>query len=65
MACEFVWLFVYPCVQMIFPSRELGKLPRGDINTKLATANLSHMNIGLTSMIMTCTNQDILIQYLF
>ncbi len=53
--CLFVCLFV----QMIFPWRELGKLPHGDINTKLATANLSHTNIGLTSMIMSCTNREI------
>ena len=31
---------------MIFPSMELCKLPQGDINTKLATSNLSHTNIG-------------------
>ena len=48
---------------MIFPSKELGKLPQGDINTKLAT-NLSRTNIGLTSMIMKCTNQEIVIQEL-
>ena len=36
---------------MLFPSKELSKLPQGDINTKLATANLSHTNIGLMSMI--------------
>ena len=28
--------------EMIFPSRELIKLQQGDINAKLATANLSH-----------------------
>ena len=35
---------------------------KGDINTKLATTNLSHINIGLTSMIMNCTNQETVIQ---
>jgi hypothetical protein len=49
---------------MIFPSRELGKLPQRDINTKLAPANLSHTNIGLTSMVMNYTNQEIVIQKL-
>ena len=38
----FVCLFVCSFVEMIFPSRELGKLPHRDINTKLATANLSY-----------------------
>ena len=47
---------------MIFPSRELCKLPQEDLNTKLATANLSHTNIRLTSMIMSCVNQEIVIQ---
>ena len=35
---------------------------RGYINTKLATANLSPTNIGLTSLNMNCTNQEIMIQ---
>ena len=35
---------------MIFLPRELAKLPQEDINTKLATANLSHTNIGLVKM---------------
>ena len=34
-------LFVYIFVSLIFPLRELGALPQRDINTKLATANLS------------------------
>ena len=51
-------------VQIIFPSRELSKLSQGDINTKLATANLSHTNIGLASLIMNYTNQEIVIQLL-
>ena len=45
-----------------FVSRELGKLPQRVVNTTLATANLSHTNTGLTSMIMNCTNQEIVIQ---
>ena len=44
---------------MIFPLRELGKLPQGDINAKMATANLSHTNIGSMFMIMNCTQQPI------
>ena len=52
----FVCLFVW----MIFPSRELGN-PKGDVNTKLATANLSHTNIGWRSMIISYTNQEIVI----
>ena len=31
---------------MIFPSRELFKLPQGDITTKLTTANLRHTSTG-------------------
>ena len=34
------------CVFMIFLSRELNKLPQGDMNAKLLTANLCHTNIG-------------------
>ena len=41
---------------MIFLSRELDKLPQGDVNAKLATANLSKTNIGFTSKVMNCTN---------
>ena len=48
------YFFIY----LIFLSRELGKLRQGDINTKLATGNLSHTNIGLNSLIMNCTNQE-------
>ena len=47
---------------MIFLSRELSKLPLVDMNTKLATANLSYTNIGLTSMIMNYTIQEIVFQ---
>ena len=35
-------------VLMVYSSRELGKLPQGDINAKLAMVNLS--------MIMSCTD---------
>ena len=58
----FVFGFLFCFVWMIFPSRELGKPTQRDINTKLATANLSHTKIGLTSMIMNYTNQEIVIQ---
>ena len=34
-------LFVSLFVKMIFLSREIGKIPQGDINTKAVTANLS------------------------
>ena len=42
----------------------------GYLNTKLATANLSHTHIGSMSMIMNCTKQEIVTpetsqQYLF
>ena len=40
--CLFVRLFVCLFVWMIFPFRERSKFPQGDINTKLATAYLSH-----------------------
>ena len=53
----FVCLFVCLFIQMIFPPRELGQLPQWDLNAKLATTNLSHTNMGLTSMIMNYTNQ--------
>ena len=43
------------------PIKELGKLTQGDMHTKLARANLSHTKIGLTSMIMNCTNKEIVI----
>ena len=43
-------------------SREFGR--QGDINTKLAIVNLSHTYIGLTPMIMNCTDKEILIQLL-
>ena len=33
-------------VKMILPSRELAKLPQGDTNAKLATANLSHIKVN-------------------
>ena len=46
---------VVACSHMI--TRELGKLPQGDF-TKVATANLSHTNIWLSSMIMNCTNNS-------
>ena len=36
--------FLFCLFVCFFPAKE------GDINTKLATANLSHTNIGLTSM---------------
>ncbi len=49
---------------MIFPSRELGKPPRENIIAKLATANLFHTNINVASMIMSWTNQQIVIQLL-
>ena len=52
-------LFVRLSVEMIFPSRELAKLPQGDLNTKLATANLSHTNI-VDAMVMSCTYQEVL-----
>ena len=40
---NFFSFFLALCrVFMIFLSRELNKLPQGDMNAKLATANLSH-----------------------
>ena len=32
------------------------------MNTEPATDNLSHTNIGLMSVVMNCTNQEIVIQ---
>ena len=46
------------------PNEGARQLPQGDRNTNLATANLSHTIIGLTSMIMNCTNQETVIQLL-
>ncbi len=38
------------------------KLLQRAMIAKLATTTLSHTNIGLTSMVMNCTNQYIVIQ---
>ena len=50
--CAGVLLFV--CLDDL-PAKGTHKLPLRYINTKLATANLSHTNIGLMSMIMNYT----------
>ena len=50
------------CFVMIFPARELGKLPQEGIKTKLATDNLFQRIIGLMSIIMNCINQEIVSQ---
>ena len=57
-----VCLSVCLSVFVIFLSNELSKLPQWDISTNVVTANLSNTNFGLTSMIMNCTNQEIVIQ---
>ena len=43
-------------VKMIFP--------QGDVATKLAHQSLLNTKIGLTSMVMSCTNQEFVIQQL-
>ena len=48
---------------MIFPSRELGKLPQEGYKHQAGNSQFPHTNIGLTSMIMNYyTNQEIVIQ---
>ena len=51
--CLFVWLFTH-----LQSSRDLSKFPQGNINTKLATANLSYYEHWLVvcDYIMSCTN---------
>ena len=44
---------------LIFPSRDVSKLPNKEITTKLAMGNLSSTNIGLTFMVMYGTNQEV------
>ena len=55
----FVCLFV--CLNDL-PIKGIRQTPTKGLNTKLATVNFSHTNIGLTSMIINHTNQEIVIQ---
>ena len=60
----YLFVVVFAClfIGMIFQSKKVSKLTQEDMNGKLATTNLSHTDIGLTSMITNCTNQEIVIQ---